>query len=125
MRKLLIAVIMFCYSGVNAGDKELTFTIQKDTIEADLDGFVLYEYDAALNPSGRTFDVPYTGQTDITHAEVITVLDNAITTLCYKVDAYDTSDNHSPQSALNACVDIDFEAPGGATVTVTIGVVVE
>jgi hypothetical protein len=137
MKLFRIAVIfctiaLFCASA-SAGQKNLKFTILKDTIEADLAGFTLYEYDAAHVSTGRTFVVPYTGQADIIHSEVITVPDNAVTKLCYTVDAYDFSGNNSDQCAivddpsnpLNSCVEIDFQPPGGATVTVTIELVPE
>lgn len=121
----VLAVFMFVCSTVYGGERDLTFTWTKDVIEEDLAGFTLHEYQIIDGEvvTGRLIDIPYTGETDFLHAEVITLPNGSEYQYCYTVSAYDTSDNKSGESN-QACVKIDFLAPGGATeFTVTIKVV--
>jgi len=127
-----ITALLFCTSAF-AGQKEIVFTWQKATIEADLAGFTLYEYDADHNPTGREFIIPYTGQTDFTHSETISAPDGTETKFCYRLDAFDNSGNCSDKTPLidddspqKTCIVLDFAAPGMPTqFTVTVIVVPE
>lgn len=110
----ILFLIVLLSLEAQADSKDLTFEWTKDVIEKDLAGFTLYEYDGSGVATGNTFDIPYTGQTDFSHAEIITVPAGVVTRMCYAIDAYDTSGNQSNKSN-QACKDIDFEAPGECT----------
>ncbi len=126
---IILLAILFLFitlvPKVQADTKELIFEWTKDVIENDLAGFTLYEYDGSGVLTGMIFDIPYTGQTDFSYTETIAVPAGIVTKMCYTVDAYDTSGNHSNKSN-QACKDIDFEVPGECTeFKVTIKVISE
>jgi len=88
---IFCTIALFLCTSAGAGQKGIVFSWQKALIEDDLAGFTLTEYSAAHNPTGRVFDIEYTGQTDFTHEEVITAPDSQETKFCYTLDAYDFS----------------------------------
>ena len=118
MKKIVMSLlmIMFLFVGTAfAGDKVIEFSWEKDTIEDDLMGFVLYQGDAPMTVKTdaiATFDIPYVpGQDTFIYDGSISCPDGTLCVYYFRIDAYDTSGNNSSWSVEEPSVSIDFEAP--------------
>ena len=123
---LLIALLSLLLTApAFAGTKTVTFAWDQDITSGDLDGWILYEYDDAGNPTGETFDIDYVDGMAFMYEAEITVPSGTATKRCYDLTAYDTSGNESEKSN-RPCIDIDFQPPPvPGTFSVTIPVVTE
>jgi hypothetical protein len=105
-----------------AGTKTITATWDH-VPEADLEGFTLVARDGPGGTELQNWDIPYTGETEFEATVPITVPDGAATEVCFVVNAYDTSENHSEWSN-EACITVDELPPNAPTnMTVIIQVV--
>lgn len=114
----LIALIIGCPDGVQAGEKQLTFLWEQAADDLPvLDHWELYQSEDALAawPWTKTGDIPYAGTPGDTYDAIfsITVPDGQETSLYFKMTAVDTAGLTSDPSALGdpAPVVIDFKPP--------------
>jgi len=115
----LLLGLFLCLGGISyAADKEVVFEWDKTTIEQDLAGFKIYEYDSNGVPTGGTFTIPYVvGVNDFVYETIIVVPEGQVTTMCYAISAFDFSGNESLKTVIteDSCITVDFEPPSGCT----------
>lgn len=125
----VILLLVFGLSSVNAGEKTATFTFEKQVLEADLAGFTLQyssvggegtaEADWHPFPDVAGSVIPFVaGQHDYMIDTVFTSPDGQSVQYWFRVDAFDTSGNHSvwcygDENGEPATVTVDFEGPEG------------
>jgi hypothetical protein len=114
---LLLAVLI---APAFAADKTVILTWTPNT-ETDMAGYTGFRYSSS---SDTTVDETWTvAHPTATKSTVINVPDNSSVNICFELDAYDTSGNHSARSS-RVCANIpgnDTAAPGPPTnVRITI-----
>lgn len=122
IKKIIFTLIIFALLSVPAfaADKTVVLTWNPNT-ETDMSGYTGYQYSSSTD---TTVDATWTvAHPTVTRSTVVSVPDNTNVTICFELDAYDLSNNHSARSS-RVCTTLtgsDTTAPTAPTnVKITI-----